>query len=130
MQLVHRCNTNTSQLAIISILYDSSNDKESSFWSEINPRTTTVGKKRSFSLLSKVFDPLYGNFFVYNGSLTSPNCTEIVRWFVFAEVQDFSLYYAGELYNIIGSATYIGNYRSLQNRNGRTVQLVSKVPWA
>ena len=67
-------------------------------------------------------------FYHYNGSLTTPKCTEGVKWFVFAKplhLSDEQLsYYHSLIVNSIPSTNNNSNHnnRILQNRNGRVIK--------
>ncbi len=55
-----------------------------------------------------------GKFFTYSGSLTTPPCTEGVNWYVYEKPITIS---SGQLSAL--KAFYDGNYRYLQQLNGR-----------
>lgn len=85
MQLVHRNPADETQTAIVSVLFDASQDLNNDFMLELDPRTTNINQPRKkISFASQLFDNFYGNFFHYNGSMTFPPCSENVRWFVFS----------------------------------------------
>ena len=128
--MVHRSPTNEQEMAIVSVLFDSGLDLNNDFMLELDPRTTNINQPRkTVSFASKLFDNFYGNFFHYNGSMTYPPCSENVRWFIFSVPVQISTFYETQMFNLVGSGSYIGNYRNLQNLNGREVQLVSKIYW-
>lgn len=131
MQLVHRSTKNSSLLAIVSILLDSSKNLQNDFFLDLDPNTANINKNRtSIPIKSKLFDGFYGNFYHYNGSLTQPQCNETVRWFIFSVPIQITTYYATQLYNLIGSSSYTGNYRVTQSLTNRTIELVSKMSWS
>ena len=72
-----------------------------------------------------------GNFYNYEGSLTTPNCNEIVNWVIVQEPQlaseeqlaAFERAFQGENYKN-------GNARDLQKVNGRTIYMKDKPDYA
>eukprot|EP00347_Sterkiella_histriomuscorum_P022566 403337998 len=130
MQLIHRSQTDKTQMLGVSVFFDSGMDFDNDFMQELDPRLTNVGQPRKrISLATKLFDDFYGNFFYYNGSMTVPPCTEKVQWFIYNIPIQISAFYNTQLFALIGDASYGGNYRAPQNQTGRTVQLVSKIYW-
>lgn len=84
MQMIHRSASDPTDVAIVTLLFDSSNDKDNDFMLELNPRSTNIEEERTkLSIQSKLIEKLYGNFLYYSGSLTTPGCEEGVKWFVF-----------------------------------------------
>ena len=131
MQFVHRSLNNKSSLAIVSVLLDSSKNLVNDFFLDLDPNTVNINKNRtSIPIKSKLFDQFYGNFYHYNGSLTQPYCNETVRWLVFSVPIQITTYYATQLYNLIGSSSYTGNYRVTQSLTNRTIELVSKMSYS
>lgn len=55
-------------------------------------------------------------FMFYNGSLTTPNCDEIVNWIVLSEIQSCSAKQLSNMVDKIG-----GNYRNSKPVNGRVI---------
>jgi carbonic anhydrase len=68
-----------------------------------------------------------GSFYAYGGSLTTPGCTEDVRWSVLAAEGQVSRAAVAHLHEVIsrfsGYAGYPNNNRPLQPLNGRVVRL-------
>jgi len=59
----------------------------------------------------------YGNYYRYNGSLTSPPCSEGVRWFVMKDLMSFSK----EQYDLLKKAVEQDNNRPVQILNARMI---------
>ena len=68
-----------------------------------------------------------GSFYSYGGSLTTPGCTEGVRWSVVASAGQVSDAAMDHLHDVIsrfpGYGGYPNNNRPLQPLNGRVVRL-------
>lgn len=75
VHLVHKNENNELLVLGIFIELNSSRNNRFGFFKNIN-------KKRTLVKLSKIKD-LNGSFFYYNGSLTTPPCTENVEWIIF-----------------------------------------------
>ena len=94
MQMVHRSPYNSSDMAVVSVLFNASIDTLNEFMYELDPTVATINQPRPvISFASKLFDTLYGNFYYYNGSMTYPPCSENVRWFVFNQYVPISTYF-------------------------------------
>ena len=92
--MLHRKPRDPTDIAMVSVLFDHTNDIDNDFILELNPRTTNINQpRRKVSFASRLWYNLYGNFIYYNGSMTQPNCDPNVKWFVFTVPQDYSNYY-------------------------------------
>lgn len=65
--------------------------------------------------------PTYNKWYLYNGSFTTPPCTQGVRWFVLSEPS----YISQALYNEIIQIMF-NNNRPVQPLHGRTVSLTKR----
>jgi carbonic anhydrase len=63
--------------------------------------------------------PKVKSYFAYNGSLTTPPCTENVQWFIFKEPITVSL----EQVEALRKLMPLNNYRNEQARNARDIEL-------
>ena len=56
------------------------------------------------------------NFYHYNGSFTTPPCTEIVEWIILKDYKEASKEQLDKLHHLLHD-----NYRPVQDLNGRKV---------
>lgn len=112
-------------LAVVGFLFDSTNDVSNEFIQEWN-----VTREGEFQLDLEYFEELIEDnkideYYYYQGSLTTPDCNEIVNWFVVKEPLQISK----SQKNLIDSyfknnpnfANGRGNNRVIQPLNGRQV---------
>ncbi|KAH8332345.1 hypothetical protein KR074_001457, partial [Drosophila pseudoananassae] len=87
---------------------------------EYNSNATITGTLNVGQLLGNI---VTGEFYTYNGSLTTPDCAEAVTWNVFSDVLDFPQRQIAKLYNLNDSRKrpLINNYRSIQDTNDRAI---------
>ena len=83
--------------AVLGIMFDTSKDMESEFFKSIN-----VGKPGTEIKvdLQGLFKALNKELYHYQGSLTTPPCTEVVNWFVFTTPLNISKAQANALASI------------------------------
>ena len=76
---------------------------------------------QSYSPVPSFYDLISSGvgYFHYNGSLTTPPCTEGLDWFVMAESQSIPQSLVNAFWNHIGG--YPGNARPVQDINDRTI---------
>ncbi|CAE8700418.1 unnamed protein product, partial [Polarella glacialis] len=62
---------------------------------------------------------LQGSFYHYEGSLTTPPCTESVEWFILKQTHEVSAEQISTFYNLFGG--FLSNNRPIQELKGRVV---------
>lgn len=85
-----------------------------------NSNATITGQLTVGQLLGNI---ITGEFFTYNGSLTTPNCAESVTWTVFSDAVEIPQRQLVHFWTLMESRNrpLINNFRNLQNLNGRPV---------
>jgi carbonic anhydrase len=77
--------------------------------------------------------PFRRGFYRYDGSLTTPACTESVQWFVLQDPVPITARALANLHSVIRMfpdyGGYANNNRPITNENGRTVLKSINVPW-
>lgn len=111
-----------NSLFVLSILFNRGN-VDNRFISDV------IKAQDSATLID--FSDLFGNihkienFYQFEGSLTTPPCTEGVKWHIWSEVQSLSLnqleFFTNRWQNNKGFANGNGNNRALQDKNGRII---------
>lgn len=107
-------------LAVLGVLYEEG-EHEPAFDVLITNLPGSPGEQRHLEGLEldiEALKPLPDTFFVYRGSLTTPPCSEGVRWFVMAEPESLS----GAQLESLTSVLH-GNARPLQPLNSRVLVL-------
>jgi carbonic anhydrase len=114
MHLVHR--RASYDLAVIAVMIEEGepNEEFAPMWNAL-PADEAI-ERRTVILNPKKLLPDSLEYFTYSGSLTTPNCSEVVTWFVLAQPIQMSLEQIEAF-----RAVFDGNYRPVQPLSGRTV---------
>lgn len=104
------------ELAVISVMFDAGDQNAalSKLINAIPQENQTTFFKDTFEI--KDLLPKTANYYRFNGSLTTPPCSEGVRWFVLKDTQTLSKDQAAKLMEVMGQ-----NNRPLQPLNARVV---------
>ncbi|MDH4128114.1 MAG: carbonic anhydrase family protein [Spirochaetota bacterium] len=117
MHLVHK--NDNGQLAVVGILFKIG--KENSFlskiWSEL-PKSSGETKTLSAEINAKDVLPRKLSYYTYSGSLTTPPCSEGVRWLVIRKISSASSNQISEFTKL-----FPVNNRPVQSLNGRKVKV-------
>jgi carbonic anhydrase len=105
------------RLAVLAVLFRDGDSKSSmgSIWANI-PKNAGESRPLAVALGSLDFIPRDRSYFRYNGSLTTPPCTEGVRWYVLKSVSTVSSEQVSSFLGTIGE-----NAREPQALNSRVV---------
>jgi len=117
VELLHR--SADGKVAVISVRFamerGDSNAVMAALWPHL-PRTAGAKEKISEFVNAGGFLPADRGYWTYTGSLTTPPCTEGVRWFVIQEPLSISLVQLHQFEQIFKM-----NSRPLQDKNGRRI---------
>ncbi|MBE3671009.1 carbonic anhydrase [Vibrio navarrensis] len=103
-------------LAVVAVMFDTG--KQNPLLNELTAKMPTVGEQVT---LPHAFDvaallPKQKDYYRFNGSLTTPPCSEGVRWLVLKQASELSSSQTEQLVSVMGH-----NNRPLQPLNARTV---------
>lgn len=89
MHLVHA--STTGELAVVAVMFDEGkeNQKLAKLWKEL-PKKVGAAIPLKQQDLASAFLPDNLEYYRFNGSLTTPPCTEGVRWIVLKDIQQAS----------------------------------------
>ena len=130
VHFVHQ-NPTDSSLSVVGFLFEIGTESEllkTLNWNDLPGKDSTTEKTISATVsLSKLVDWSTTNYVTYEGSLTTPPCSEGVRWVVVTDVQTMSQEQLNQLRTAFGEgatgATIIGSARPIQNSSGRTISM-------
>ncbi|XP_050299910.1 carbonic anhydrase 14-like [Anthonomus grandis grandis] len=116
-------------IAVVAILFAVCNETLNDNFRAIDDSVREVSRKplesstNNAGMIFEDFLPKNNSFYKYSGSLTTPNCTENVGWFVFKDVSKISINDLIELTDIYTEEGELLEYnnRLLQNVNNRTI---------
>jgi len=124
MHFVHQ-RSSDNQTAVASLLLQRSSD-ESTLLSPLAPFLYNVSLEKESvhpewsDRLSLILLPYFEDFYVYNGSLTAPPCSENVQWVIASTVAQISDSHFAALQHLLHN-----NSRSTQAGNGRVIGLTT-----
>ncbi len=106
------------ELAVVAVMYEAGaeNKKLSALWKEL-PQQAGEAVKLKHADLAQSFLPEHLEYYRFNGSLTTPPCSEGVRWVVLKEIQTASEAQIKAFSALMGH----GNNRPVQPQNARIV---------
>lgn len=118
VHVVHKSKTNSSQLAVIGIMFSDADNIENPFLASL--KLNTIGQRLGKVPLTQTLSMTTGKFYHYQGSLTTPACNEIVEWVVMADILPMSTAQK-TIFTSIWSGLGLGTYRNTQAIGARTV---------
>lgn len=119
MHLVHRTD-DKKNLAVVGVLIESGTQTNSAFepvWANLPKKKNEKNHLENVEVDVNRFLPQSQATYRYDGSLTTPPCSENVKWIVFSNPIQMSAEQIGKFTQIIE-----GNNRPTQPLNGRTVE--------
>jgi carbonic anhydrase len=117
---LHLVHANTiGELAVVGVLIreGAENAAVGPFWEQL-PAVPTPARPLDADVAPEALLPADRNLVRYDGSLTTPPCTEGVRWIVMTEAVEMSPDQLATLTDIIA-----GNHRPVQPRNDRPIEV-------
>ena len=113
MQLVHLNKKN--EIAIVSILFEPGKDDDllTTLWKNIPLKAGESHKLDAKALKTMEFESKLNSYYRFNGSLTTPPCTEGVRWIVMKNTRHVS------------QAQVLAFQKALTHSNNRPVQAMN-----
>nr|ACO15131.1 Carbonic anhydrase 2 [Caligus clemensi] len=117
-------------LAVLGVLFEIAEDDNASLQPMLNSSKNIKDEKSSANVTAP-FPPIdllpnnKNGMFVYDGSLTTPGCNEIVIWNVFESVNTISSRQMQQFRSLMSHGSHlVNNYRDIQPRNSRKIRLL------
>lgn len=116
MHLVHA--SEEGELAVIAVLFEQGKENQNlaTFWSNL-PKQQNQEIDLKQTIFAGNFLPKQYDYYRFNGSLTTPPCSEGVRWIVLKDIQTISKNQVEKFANLMG----VPNNRPVQKQNARLV---------
>jgi carbonic anhydrase len=115
VHLVHKSNHN--ELAVVGVFFDvgEKNEDVTHYWDSM-PKHTGEETEISGMDISHILPANKYSYYTFTGSLTTPPCTEGVKWFILKDKLHISQEQIDALREI-----FPHNYRPIQDKNGREI---------
>lgn len=116
MHMVHA--SKDGDLAVVAVMFEVAKKRNESLKKVLRALPLEVGDKNDFELGVKAYDflPTSKEYFRFNGSLTTPPCSEGVKWFVMKDAISLSQGQLKQFEDIMGK-----NNRPIQTTNSRPI---------
>lgn len=116
MHLVHA--SADGELAVVAVMFEEgeANQKLAQLWKEL-PQQAGSTTRLKHQEIASAFLPKNLDYYRFNGSLTTPPCTEGVRWVVLKDIQQASNQQIQAFSSLMGHA----NNRPVQAQNARLI---------
>jgi len=113
--LVHQ--SYDGKLAVVAIFFDEGEENSAikEYWNQMPQKVNEVNSLFNVDI-SRILPADKSSYFTFMGSLTTPPCTENVKWFILKDRQTISKDQIEALRTI-----YPHNFRPVQNINSRTI---------
>lgn len=120
-QCVHTKVLDSSQYGVVAVLFELTSSHNAFFAPFEDSLGSDIGVQRqaNFGLLMAELDARH--YWSYEGSFTSPPCTEAVDWYVMMDSSSLSAQQFDKFQTAIGFIEENGNFRLPQDLNGRGV---------
>ncbi len=89
-------------IAVIAVMFEEGEENKAlaKFWNTMPTKAGEI-KKLELSKIAKALLPRDKHYYRFNGSLTTPPCTEGVRWFVFKETVSISKAQVAKFHEVV-----------------------------
>mgnify|MGYP000394346814 CR=1 FL=1 len=116
MHLVHA--NSAGNLAVVGVMFDVAKKRNTKMMKILRALPLNAGDENSFEAGVKGYDllPITQEYYRFNGSLTTPPCSEGVKWFVMKKPVSISDGQLKQVQDVMGT-----NNRPLQPKNSRAV---------